>query len=255
MALYYVGIGFVSYSLIFGYKYANLLGIVFLAVPLFLLRFSQAQYIGHTREIVNTLRRKNQDLENSANEINELSEGLLTTLSEIIDLRDPYVLGHSKQVSVYATEIATMLKLNQKQIELIRKAGLLHDIGKLGISMELLTKPSRLTVKEYETIKNHAALGGDLINNTPSLRSIAQIIRHHHEKYDGNGYPDGVAGNQITVEARVIAVVGDLNPDLESGFDQVGAGGHLDRTSVDGQGRHQAAAPWKGISRSGECWC
>lgn len=206
MALYYAGIGFVSYSLIFGYLHADLLGIVFLAVPLLLLRFSQAQYVGHTRDIVSTLRKKNQDLEDSANEISELNEGLLTTLSEIIDLRDPYVLGHSKQVSAYASEIAKILKLNQKQIETIRKAGLLHDIGKLGIPMELLTKPSKLTAKEYETIKSHAALGGDLIKNTPSLRPLAQIIRHHHERYDGKGYPDKIAGNQIAVEARIVAV-------------------------------------------------
>ena len=160
MAPYYIGIGFVSYSLIFGYKYADLLGIVFLAVPLLLLRFSQVQYVGHTRNIVSALRKKNVELEKSANEINELNEGLLATLSEIIDVRDPYVLGHSKQVSVYATEIAKVLNINQKQIDLVRKAGLLHDIGKLGIPMDLLTKPSSLTSKEYETIKTHAALGG-----------------------------------------------------------------------------------------------
>jgi diguanylate cyclase (GGDEF)-like protein/putative nucleotidyltransferase with HDIG domain len=206
MALYYIGIGFVSYSLIFGYKHANLLGIVFLAVPLFLLRFSQAQYVGHTRDIVNTLRSKNQDLEQSANEITELNEGLLTTLSEIIDLRDPYVLGHSKQVGEYATGIAKALKINQKQIELVRKAGLLHDIGKLGIPMNLLTKPSSLTTSEYEIIKKHAALGSDLIKNTPSLRPLARIIRHHHERYDGMGYPDKIAGNQIGIEARIMAV-------------------------------------------------
>jgi len=203
---YYLGIGFIAYSLIFGYKYANLLGIVFTAIPLFLLRFSQAQYVGHTREIVNSLRNKNQELVKSANEINELNDGLLITLSEIIDLRDPYVLGHSKQVGVYATEIAKLMKVNQKQVELIRKAGLLHDIGKLGIPMELLTKPSSLTPKEYEIVKKHAALGGDLVKNTPSLRPLAQIIRHHHERYDGRGYPDKIAGNQISIEARIIAV-------------------------------------------------
>jgi diguanylate cyclase (GGDEF)-like protein/putative nucleotidyltransferase with HDIG domain len=206
MAIYYVGIGFVSYSLIFGYTHADLLGIVFLAVPLMLLRFSQAQYVGHTRDIVRKLRKKNQDLEKSTNDIHELNEGLLTTLSEIIDLRDPYVLGHSKQVSFYATEIAMELNINPKQVELIRKAGLLHDIGKLGIPMELLTKPAGLTAAEFEIIKRHPALGSDLVKNTPSLRPLAQIIRHHHENYDGNGYPDKISGSQISIEARIVAV-------------------------------------------------
>jgi len=206
MALYYIGIGFVSYSLIFGYKHADLLGIVFLAIPLLLLRFSQAQYVEHTRDIVKTLRKKNLELEKNSNEIQELSEGLLMTISEIIDLCDPYVHGHSKQVSVYATEIAKQLSINLKQVELIRKAGLLHDIGKLGIPTELLIKPSSLTIEEYEVIKKHTMIGGDLVKNTPSLRSLAQIIRHHHEKYDGSGYPDKISGNQIGIEARIVAV-------------------------------------------------
>jgi diguanylate cyclase (GGDEF)-like protein/putative nucleotidyltransferase with HDIG domain len=210
MAVYYIGIGFVSYSFIFGYQRADLLGVIFIAVPLILVRFSQAQYVGHTREIVTTLRKKNQDLEKSANEIQELSEGLLTTLSEIIDLRDPHVLGHSKQVSEYATQIAKELNISQKQVELIRKAGLLHDLGKLGIPMELLTKPASLNSAEYEVVKKHAALGGDLVKNTPSLRPLAQIIRQHHERHDGNGYPDKVDGNQISIEARIVAVADAL---------------------------------------------
>ena len=206
MAPYYLGIGFISFSLMFGYAYAGLLGIVTMVIPLVLLRISQAQYVEHTRAIVNEIRQKNQELEKASHEINEMNEGLLSTLSEIIDLRDPYVLGHSKQVSKYATDIARLVGLNDKQIDLIRKAGLLHDIGKLGISMEILTKPARLTAEEFEIIKSHAALGGELVKNSPSLRSLVPIIRHHHEFYNGMGYPDELAGNQISIEARIVAV-------------------------------------------------
>jgi HD-GYP domain-containing protein (c-di-GMP phosphodiesterase class II) len=91
-------------------------------------------------------------------------------------------------------------------MNLVRKAGLLHDIGKLGIPMEILTKPGRLTRREYETIKTHSALGGDLVKNSPSLRPLVPIIRHHHEYYNGEGYPDRLAGIQISIEARIIAV-------------------------------------------------
>lgn len=206
MTPYYVGIGLVGYALIFGYKYAGVGGLLVMMIPLFILRYSQMQYVEHTRKIVTELRNKNQELEKSAKEINELNEGLLTTLSEIIDLRDPYVLGHSKQVSEYSTRIATLLKLSNRQIKLIRKAGLLHDIGKLGVSMEILTKPGRLTAEEFEKIKRHAALGGDLVKNSPSLRPLVPIIRHHHEFYNGMGYPDKLAGSQIPIEARVVAV-------------------------------------------------
>jgi HD-GYP domain-containing protein (c-di-GMP phosphodiesterase class II) len=89
---------------------------------------------------------------------------------------------------------------------LIRKAGLLHDIGKLGIPMEILTKPGKLTRDEFEIIKRHAAMGGDLVKNSPSLRPLIPIIRHHHEFYNGGGYPDKLAGNQISIEARIVAV-------------------------------------------------
>lgn len=206
LALYYVGIGFIAYAMVFGYKHDHVVGLLLMVIPMALLRISQKQYIDRTRLVVTELREKNQILEKKSAEISELNEGLLSTLSEIIDLRDPYVLGHSKQVSRYATEIAKMLGLNDKQVDLIRKAGLLHDIGKLGIPMEILTKPGKLTSDEYETIKEHAALGGDLVKNSPSLRPLSPIIRHHHEYYNGTGYPDKIGENQIAIESRVISV-------------------------------------------------
>jgi putative nucleotidyltransferase with HDIG domain len=206
MTPYYLGIGLVAYSMIFGYENAGIGGLLIMIMPLFILRYSQMQYVEHTRKIVNELHKKNLELEKSANEINELNEGLLTTLSEIIDLRDPYVLGHSRQVSEYSTRIASLLKLSDRHIQLIRKAGLLHDIGKLGIPMEILTKSGKLTRDEFEIIKRHAVTGGDLVKNSPSLRPLIPIIRHHHEFYNGGGYPDKLAGNQISIEARIVAV-------------------------------------------------
>jgi len=131
---------------------------------------------------------------------------LLETLSEIIDLRDPHVLGHSKQVSSYAAAIAGGMKLNARQVELIRKGALLHDIGKLGIPEDILAKPARLTTEEYEVIKRHAVLGAELVEKSPSLRALIPIIRHHHEHFNGNGYPDKLKGNQINIEARIVAV-------------------------------------------------
>jgi len=207
---YYFGIGLITYALIFGYKHDHIAGLLLMAIPMFLLRVSQKQYIERTREVVAELREKNQILKNTTEEISDLNEGLLATLSDIIDLRDPYVLGHSKQVSRYASNIARLIGLNEKQTDLIRRAGLLHDIGKLGIPMEILAKPGTLTRAEYETVKTHTTLGGDLVKNSPSLRPLAQIIRHHHERYDGKGYPDMIAGNQISIESRIIAVADAL---------------------------------------------
>jgi diguanylate cyclase (GGDEF)-like protein/putative nucleotidyltransferase with HDIG domain len=206
MVAYYIGMGFITFALMFGYVYAGLLGIVTMIIPLALLRISQVQYVEHTRTIVSEIRSKNQELEKITLEISAMNEGLLITLSEIIDLQDPYVLGHSKQVSKYAAEMAKSLGLNEKQTDLIRRAGLLHDIGKLGISKEILTKPARLTPREFEIIKTHPILGSELLKNSPSLRSLIPIVRHHHEFYNGEGYPDKLSGNQIPIEARIVAV-------------------------------------------------
>ena len=206
LALYYIGIGLIAYTLVIGYKYDKNAGILLMVIPMLFLRLSQKQYISRTKDAVIELREKNLSLKKRAEEIVELNDGLLETLSEIIDLRDPYVLGHSKQVSYYATEIAKSLKLNDRQVDLIRKGALLHDIGKLGIPEEILSKPSRLTAEEYEIIKRHAALGAELVGRSPSLRSLIPIIRHHHEFFNGAGYPDGLKGNQISIEARIVAI-------------------------------------------------
>jgi HD-GYP domain-containing protein (c-di-GMP phosphodiesterase class II) len=98
------------------------------------------------------------------------------------------------------------MKLNDSQIELIRKGSLLHDIGKLGIPEEILKKPARLTAEEYEVMKRHAALGAQLIGKSPALRPLIPIIRHHHEFFNGQGYPDKLMGSQIPIEARIVAL-------------------------------------------------
>ena len=206
LTLYYIGIGLIAYTFVFGYKYDEVAGILLMGVPMVFLRLSQTQYINRTREVVMELREKNQILKKNSEEIAELNEGLLETLSEIIDLRDPYVSGHSKQVSYYATEIARIMKLKEKQIDLIRKGGLLHDIGKLGIPEELLAKPSRLAPEEYAVMKRHAVLGADFVGKSPSLRALVPIIRQHHEFFNGEGYPDRLKGNQISIEARIVAI-------------------------------------------------
>lgn len=206
MIPYYIGMGFIAYALLFGYNVAHVAGILTLLIPIALLRIGQAQYVEHTRAVVSELRQKNMQLERTSAEINDLNEGLLATLSDIIDLRDPYVLGHSRMVSNHAAEIASYMKLSDRQIDMIRKAGLLHDIGKLGIPTAILAKPEKLTAEEYHIVKDHAALGGDLVKNSPSLRSLVPIIRHHHEYFDGQGYPDRLSGSKIPIEARILAV-------------------------------------------------
>jgi diguanylate cyclase (GGDEF)-like protein len=142
LAPHYLVMGMIAFALIFGYSYAGIMGIVSVITPLLLLRLSQQQYLDRTREMVKELRLKNLELEKSSDEISQINQGLLETLAEVIDLRDPYLLGHSTQVTSYAILISQEMGLNTRQIDTIHKACLLHDLGKLGIPDRILVKPS-----------------------------------------------------------------------------------------------------------------
>lgn len=203
---FYIGMGIVAAAFVFGYKHDPIVGSLLVLVPLLLLRISQVQYVERTREMVAELREKNRVLENNSIEITKLNEGLLDTLAEVIELRDPYVLGHSQRVTDFAVNLAAQLGLNDKQIELVRKGSLLHDIGKLGIPEDILAKPSKLTQREYEVIQKHPSIGGTLLGKSPHLRPLVPIVRYHHEFFNGNGYPERIAGNQIPIEARIVSV-------------------------------------------------
>ncbi|HJW91943.1 MAG TPA: diguanylate cyclase [Anaerolineales bacterium] len=206
LAPHYGSMGLIAYALLFSFRSAGLIGMFVTLVPLLLVRFSQKQYIDRTRAMVAELKEKNTILEKSAGEIHKLNEGLLEALAEVIDLRDPFVLGHSRQVSHYAVLMAGRLQLPERQIEFIRKAGLLHDIGKLGISESILFKPTSLSPEEYHIVKQHVILGADILVTSHALRNLIPIIRYHHERFDGRGYPDGLKGQEIPLEARIIGV-------------------------------------------------
>jgi diguanylate cyclase (GGDEF)-like protein/putative nucleotidyltransferase with HDIG domain len=203
---YYLVMGLMAYALIFGYVLANVVGVILFLTPLMMIRFSQAQYIERTKKIVIELRDKNLKLERSSNEIAEINNGLLDTLAEIIDLRDAYVLSHSRRVTGIAVQIAQRLGLTPRQVEIVRKASLLHDIGKIGVPDTILGKPATLTSDEFANIRRHPGLGASLLEKSASLKNLVPLVRHHHENYDGSGYPEGLSGSQIPLEARVVAV-------------------------------------------------
>jgi putative nucleotidyltransferase with HDIG domain len=202
----YIGMGVVTAAFVFGYKNDPLIGSTLVVVPLLLLRVSQVQYVERTRGMVSELRVKNTALEKNTDEITKLNDGLLDTLADIIDLRDPHVLGHSQGVTEFATKLAKRLGLHEKQVELIRRGSLLHDIGKLGISNEILAKPSHLSHDEYSIIKKHPSIGASLLAKSPYLRSLIPIVSQHHEFFNGEGYPANLSGNQISIEARIVSV-------------------------------------------------
>lgn len=123
-----------------------------------------------------------------------------------IDNKDHYTRRHSEEVTEYALWIAEELGLTEEQKHALRLAGLVHDVGKIGIPDEVLLKPDVLTLGEYEIIKQHAALGAVMLAALPNMEHIAPVVRSHHERWDGKGYPDGLVGEQIPFLARVLAV-------------------------------------------------
>ncbi|MBI4845051.1 MAG: response regulator [Candidatus Omnitrophica bacterium] len=133
-------------------------------------------------------------------------ENILYTLINIIDAKDAYTRSHCERVTSLAVLLAQELKLSNEQISLIEKAAKLHDIGKIGIPESILNKPGALTVEEFNVIKQHSVFGEKICEPLRSLRPVLKIIRHHHEHFDGTGYPDGLSGEKIPLEARVIAI-------------------------------------------------
>lgn len=130
----------------------------------------------------------------------------IIALASAVDARDPYTYRHSNNVTRYSVRIAQEMRLPLQVIENIRHAGLLHDIGKIGIKDEILMKPERLTEEEYRAIKTHPLKGEEIIKPLPFLKEIAKIIKHHHERFDGKGYPDGIKGEDIEIGARILAL-------------------------------------------------
>lgn len=127
-------------------------------------------------------------------------------LAKTIEAKDAYTKGHSERVTKYIQEIACELGFNQQESEMLKFAGLLHDIGKIGVRESVLMKNGPLSSEEYEEIKLHSVIGYRIIEFVKFLEKIRPAILHHHEKFDGTGYPSGLAGEQIPLMARIIAV-------------------------------------------------
>ena len=128
-------------------------------------------------------------------------------LTAAIDTKDHYTFGHSQNVAYYASELARAFGMNQECIDIVKEAGLLHDIGKIGIREDILNKPGKLTVEEYEIMKGHVENSIGIIRHLPSLDYVIPAVLSHHERYDGFGYPRGLAGEDIPVMGRILCVV------------------------------------------------
>jgi putative two-component system response regulator len=135
------------------------------------------------------------------------AEAVITTLALTIEARDPYTLGHCDRLSRYAVVLGEALGLDPEMLRALRLGGYLHDLGKIAVPDGILLKPGPLDPIEQERIRAHPGAGSDLVLGLRSLELVRPIMRHHHEKWDGSGYPDGLKGEAIPLGARIISVV------------------------------------------------
>jgi putative two-component system response regulator len=162
--------------------------------------------VKHAVELV----RLQKDLESAVNEKTRENERLfvqvVACLADAIDAKDTYTNGHSGRVARYSREIARKYGYDENNLDEIYIMGLLHDVGKIGVPDEVINKPGRLTDEEFQCIKKHPSIGGKILGNIREMPQLAAGAKWHHERYDGRGYPEGLAGDDIPEEARIIAV-------------------------------------------------
>lgn len=159
-------------------------GVMLFLVPLMLARYSFKLYTDMRQVHFDTVR----------------------ALTSAIDASDPYTRGHSERVTHYSVAIARQMRLSERRIQAIEYAGFLHDMGKIGINHDILTKPSSLTDEEWQTMREHPEIGARIVSDLDFLKGAREVVLYHHERYDGKGYPEGLAGEEIPLEARIAKV-------------------------------------------------
>ena len=196
---HYVAFGAVAGAIALAYEAIGLYGLAVFVLPLLLMRKTMAAYIGHTqrsshklREAAETIRTQNASLEQANRLLKERSTAAMESLSATVDARDAYTAGHSRRVQQLSLAIGRELGLSQAELDLLGHAALFHDIGKLAIPDAILLKPADLTTDEWTLMQRHADEGARIIDRLGFLNDAVPAIRHHHERFDGLGYPDGL---------------------------------------------------------------
>ena len=151
-------------------------------------------------------KRATKELQHSYDQLRDTFIATVNALASTVEMKDPYTAGHQRWVTRLACAIAKEMGLSEEKIEGIRMAGLIHDIGKLNIPAEILTKPGHLSEIQYNMIKIHPQVGCDILREIKFPWPVAQIVLQHHERMDGTGYPQGLSDEEIILEARILAV-------------------------------------------------
>jgi diguanylate cyclase (GGDEF)-like protein/putative nucleotidyltransferase with HDIG domain len=210
--------GFVGGVMATAYHAAGPYALVVFAAPLLLMRKTQEAYLNHIRrsaqklrQAAETIQTQNISLEKANRLLRERSTAAMESLSATVDARDSYTAGHSRRVQELALAIGRELNLSEAELDLLGHAALFHDIGKLALPDAVLLKPETLTQEEWDLMRRHAEEGARIIDRLGFLQDAVPAIRHHHERFDGTGYPDGLAGEEIPLGARIIHLADALD--------------------------------------------
>jgi len=218
LATHYLVYGFIGGVILVGYESVHVWALAVFALPLLLMRKTQEAYLRHTqrsaqklRQAAETIQYQNVSLEQANKLLRERSTAAMESLSATVDARDAYTAGHSRRVQQLALAIGRELGLSQAELDLLGHAALFHDIGKLAIPDAILLKPASLTAEEWDLMQRHADEGARIIDRLGFLNDAVPAIRHHHERYDGTGYPQRLQGEEIPLGARIIHVADALD--------------------------------------------
>jgi putative nucleotidyltransferase with HDIG domain len=212
------------------------------------MRKTQEAYVTHAekstkklREAAETIQSQNVSLEQANRLLKERSTAAMESLSATVDARDSYTAGHSRRVQHLALAIGRELGLSQAELDLLGHAALFHDIGKLAVPDAILLKPATLTLEEWALMQRHADEGARIIDRLGFLQDAVPAIRHHHERFDGTGYPQGLRGEEIPLGARIIHVADALDSMLTT------------RTYRPARPAHEALGELRGASGTQFC--
>ncbi|HEY4977207.1 MAG TPA: diguanylate cyclase [Gaiellaceae bacterium] len=215
---HYLVYGLIASLIAVAYRAIGVESLLVFALPLLIMRKTQEDYLGHAqksahklRQAAETIQKQNLSLEQANRLLRERSTAAMESLSATVDARDSYTAGHSRRVQQLSLAIGRDIGLSEAELNILGQAALFHDIGKLAVPDSVLLKPSELNDYEWGLMRRHADEGARIIERLGFLADAVPAIRHHHEHFDGSGYPEGLAGEEIPLGARIIHVADALD--------------------------------------------
>jgi uncharacterized domain HDIG len=220
LAVHYIGFGLTAGAFVVIERDHGAYAVMFFAIPLLVLFVAEQQYVDRSRESVSALREHrdelaaantrlgsalatNQDLMRS---MQRSYLSTITSLARTIEAKDPYTGGHTERVRDFAMLLARELGLCEEDLRAVEVGAIIHDIGKIGIPDGILTKPGKLTDEEFDAMRRHPEISSYIVSGLDLPEIVQHMVRSHHERWDGRGYPDGLAGEDIPLAARILSV-------------------------------------------------